>query len=405
VRVDPPSLRRSLFELIVGDDEAAARAASSVNEHGWGDELTRLAWAWRVVPRVRERASDGVSLGDAADERIEQLAVAAAAQSTLFAYRGTTALHALEDAGVPAGAFKGVGVIAALYGTPAARMVSDVDVVIDPAALDRAIESLGDLGFALSEPIGAAGVEEWIDMMRSPMVHLRDLFVSLRNEEGFEVDLHLRFGHAPPQRMTTASLLSRRGRATIGGATVPVLAPVDLVLLSVYHALKNLMALTSTARDLADLSAWWYRGRSSWSLDELVRAAVDAKLDAPLLTFWLALARADPSGPLPEGVERLEAAVKPGTRRDAYRMLALVDHLLDDGRLSRGLLSTLSPQRARRYLAERRRRAEGPEGPGGVATPNTSERVAGLARIGSEAVDIRRLSAYRALGRAQRGFR
>ncbi len=50
------------------------------------------------------------------------------------------------------GAFKGVGVIAALYVTPAARMVSDVDVVIDPAALDCAVEALGDLGFALSEP-------------------------------------------------------------------------------------------------------------------------------------------------------------------------------------------------------------------------------------------------------------
>ena len=120
-----------------------------------------------------------------------------------------------------------------------------------------------------------------------------------------------------------------------------------------------------------------------------------------MLTFWLTLARADPSGPLPEGVARLEAEVQPVTRRDAYRMLTLVDHLLDDGRLSRGLLSTLSPQRARRYLAERRRRAEGA---GGVATPNTSDRVAGLARIGSEAVDIRRLSAYRALGRAAAGL-
>ena len=44
-----PTLRRSLFQLIVGDDETAARAASSVSERGWGEELTRLAWAWRVV--------------------------------------------------------------------------------------------------------------------------------------------------------------------------------------------------------------------------------------------------------------------------------------------------------------------------------------------------------------------
>ena len=45
---------------------------------------------------VRERVSEGVSLGNATDERVEELAVAAAAQSTLFAYRGTSALHALR---------------------------------------------------------------------------------------------------------------------------------------------------------------------------------------------------------------------------------------------------------------------------------------------------------------------
>ncbi len=103
-------------------------------------------------------------------------------------------------------------------------------------------------------------------------MQLRDLFVSLHNDEGFEVDLHLRLGHAPPPRMTTRSLLSRRERASLSGTVVPVLAPVDLTLLSVYHSLKDLMALTSTARDLADLSAWWHRGRELWSLDELVDA-------------------------------------------------------------------------------------------------------------------------------------
>ena len=226
--------------------------------------------------------------------------------------------------------------------------------------------------------------------------------MSLRNDEGFEVDLHLRLGHAPPPRMTTASLLSRREHASLSGTPVPVLAPVDLTLLGVYHSLKDLMALTSAARDLADLSAWWHRGRDLWSLDELVDAAVAAKLDVPLLTFWLVLARADPGGPVPEGAERLAAAMAPAARRDAHQMLALVDHLLDDGRLSRGLLSALSPQRARRYLAQRKRRADAPDA---GAPGTTADRMAGLARIGNEAASLRRLPAYRALGRAQRGFR
>ena len=73
---------------------------------------------------------------------------------------------------------------------------------------------------------------------------------------------------------------------------------------------------------LADLSAWWHRGRDLWSLDELVGAAIDAKLDAPLLTFWLVLARAEPRGPVPDGVEMLADAMESPARRDADRMLA-----------------------------------------------------------------------------------
>ena len=203
--------------------------------------------------------------------------------------------------------------------------------------------------------------------------------------------------------MTTASLLSRRVYVPAAGAVVPVLAPVDLILLSVYHSLKDLMALTSAARGLADLSAWWHGGRDLWSLDELVGAAVDAKLDVPLLTSWLVLARVEPRGPVPDGVERLAAVMESSARRDAYRMLGLVDHLLDDGRLSRGLLSTLSPHRVRRYLAERRRRVDDPSL--GAPTTTAADRFAGITRIGKEAADLRRLPAYRALGRAQRGFR
>src|SRR6185437_9767592 len=98
--------------------------------------------------------------------------------------------------------------------------------------------------------------------------------------------------------------------------------------------LKDLMALRSTARDLCDLAAWWSRKRTEWSLGDVVDAAVEAQLECSLLTSWLLLVRSDPSGPVREGVELLERSAGPTAQRDAHRIVELVDHLLDDGRLS-----------------------------------------------------------------------
>jgi hypothetical protein len=398
---DATSLRRALVDLAVGDATTAAAAAGAVRAAGRQDELVRLAWAWRVVPRLQEQVAAGASLGSEADARLGQMALAAAAESTLYFHRAGTAFDALRAARVRACAFKGVASIATLYGTPSARMIRDVDVVIDPAQVETAVEALRAIGFELTDPIGAEGMAAWIDALRSPMVNLRNLFVSLRNDEGFEVDLHVRFGHAPPPRMTPASLLARGHTAEAAGVALPVLSSVDLILLTVYHSLKDLMALTSAARDLADLAAWWHRGREHWSLDELVPASTAARLDMPLLAFWLLLARAEPDGPTGAGVERLDAAVDHATRRDARRMVQLFDHLLDAGRISRGVLSTLTPQRGRRYLAARRR----VDATAATVPTRGSRRIAGLVRVGREAVSVRRLAGYRALARAQRGYR
>jgi hypothetical protein len=400
--VEPASLRSALVDLLLGDAATAATAAAVVRELGAQDDLLHLAWVWRIVPRLHERVAAGASLGNAADARLAELAVAAAAQSTLYLHRAGAALATLEAAGVPAGVFKGIGSIGALYRTPAARMVSDVDVVIDPVDVEKAVAALRCIGFEPTASIDSEGITSWIDKLRSPMVHLRNLFVSLRNDEGFEVDLHLRFGYAPPPRMTPASLLSRRTSTSVASVTLPVLAPVDLILLNVYHSLKDLLALTSAARDLADLASWWERGGALWSLDELVDASIASRLDVPLLAFWLVLAHADQHGPVTEGVARLDAAVGPGTRRDARRMVRLVEQLVDEGRISRGLLSTLSPDRVRRYRAQRRRRADARANGRPI---DSADRIAGLRRIGREAFGPRRLAAYRALARAQRGFR
>jgi hypothetical protein len=399
---EPGTVRRALFDVLFGDVAARAAGAGVARRLGMQEDVLHLAWAWRVVPRLHEHVAGDVTLGAEADARLAHLAIAATAQSTLHLHRAGTALAALEAAEVPAAVFKGVGSIVTLYRTPSARMVSDVDVVIDLATVERAVAALRGVGFELTESIRVEGIPGWIDKLRSPMVQLRDLFVSMRNEEGFEVDLHVRLGHAPPERMTTASLLARRVHATASGVTLPVLTPDDQILLSCYHSLKDLLALTSSARDLGDLAAWWGRGRELWSLDGLIEASIASRLDVPLLAFWLVLRHADPAAPVAEGVDRLSAAVGPSELRDAHRMQQLVEYLVDDGRISRGLLSTLSPQRARRYVAERRRRADARTAP---APAENRDLVAGLMRVSREAVALPRLAAYRALARAQRGFR
>ena len=427
-------IRRALLDLTLGDTATANTTATRVRSAGEADDVVRLAWAWRVVPRLQERVVAGVSLGPDADARLSELAIAAAAQSTLFFHRAGDVLARLEHAGVRAAAFKGVAAIASLYGTPAARMLRDVDVVIDPQHVGTAVRTLMEAGFELTDEIGRKGVDEWIDMLHSPSLDLRNLYVSLRNDEGFEADVHLQIGPTPPPRMLPEALLNRRVRATAAGVDVPVLAPVDLMLLNVYHTLKDLLALTSAARDLNDLAAWWGRGHDRWSLDELVPAAREACLEAPLLAYWRVISRADAGGPVGDGVTRLDAEADPAIRRDAALIVELFDRLVDTGRLSSGIISTLSPGRVRRYLDQRRHRTDaarsagpasalGSDAGAGLAGANPGANpgadpgadrggrltlrgfAAGVGRVVREGADRDRLAAYRALVRAQRRYR
>jgi hypothetical protein len=406
VAADPPGIRRILLDVTLGDAATAEAAAAAALRTGVADDVVRLAWAWRVVPRLHERVLAGASLGAAADAQLARMAIAAAAQSTLYFHRAADVVGRLDRAGVPVAAFKGVAAIAALYGTPSARMLRDVDIVIDPAAVTDALRVLGDAGFALTDDIDRrGGADEWIEMLHAPSLDLRNLYVSLRTDEGFEADVHLQIGPAPPPRMLPGALLGRRVRVRAAGSEIPVLAPVDLMLLNVYHSLKDLLALTSAARDLNDLAAWWARGRDQWSVEEFVAAARESRLDAPLLAFWRVLARADASGPVGDGVVVLDRDVSHASRRDADRIVQLFYRLVDTGRLSSGILTTLSPGRARRYREQRRHQADAHRE--GVETPRRTVRgfAAGLGRVAREAADVHRLAAYRALVRAQRRYR
>jgi hypothetical protein len=348
-QTEPGSGPEQALRALLGDERSLRGALAEIRPRDDGvTELVERALAWRVAPRLRERlAGLGEQLPEAVLRRLGEACTASAAQSAFVVHRGHQALARLEADGIAAAAMKGVALIGSLYGNPSARMLRDVDLLVQEADVRRACASLATLGF---EPFFPDPLERWLAHLRRRS-DLDNAYVVLIDPDGLQIDLHWRVGRAPPPPLVPERLLARAIRADLLGRPARVLCPSDSVLLATYHVMHDQLAPGSAIKDLCDLSAWLRRSEQVFT-EALVRDASEAGLTAPLLALLRILAGLDPALPLAHLDARLVRQA-PGADAAAARLVRLFHLQLREGAINPDVMLLLNPRRAWRLLSAR----------------------------------------------------
>ncbi len=283
---------------------------------------------------------------------LDAMSARAAAETTLTVHRTVDIAGRLEDAGLPYLVFKGVGLIANLYREPALRMVSDCDVLIEPESLRDACRVLTEAGYMPEEGFRIEDFDTWI-APRADLPRMVPQALIMTNAEGSEIDLHWTLGRNPPARMTAATLVSRAEKADLAGAQIRVPGPVDAMLLTIQHALRDWFMPASTIKDLCDLVAWCELDQPRWDPFEFAAAAKDALMLAPALAMFRLVASGSQSAAAHRSVEAIGAGGAVEAPKQAAKLLRLFDDQLR-GSLNPDLLLLLSaPGTAARALTSR----------------------------------------------------
>lgn len=160
------------------------------------------------------------------DERDER--AAALGVNLVLEAVGAEVAEAFWAAGLAAVLLKGPVLVRWLYGSDAARSSTDVDILVDPAAVGRAEEVLRDLGFGRAATgIGDADrprhASTWIRRPGEPAVDLHTTLVGVE---------------ASPAEAWTV-LRERTETASVGGTDVEVPAPDARLLQVALHAAQH----------------------------------------------------------------------------------------------------------------------------------------------------------------------
>lgn len=154
----PEDMSRSLtqeerFCLLLSRGQLTADERTRVREFlsgpvEWSLLLDR-AYAHQVYPLVyRNLRQLGFSaVPHEVQTEVKGAYLANALRNQLFSDELACLLRLLSDAGIPAIPLKGVALAESLYGDPAARVCSDIDLLVPPAQLHRAIEVILRAGY------------------------------------------------------------------------------------------------------------------------------------------------------------------------------------------------------------------------------------------------------------------
>ncbi|HEX8571746.1 MAG TPA: nucleotidyltransferase family protein [Allosphingosinicella sp.] len=158
---------------------------------------------WPLVARIAERHRveglvanalrlAGAEVPEEAGERLRASATRIARQNLVLAAESLRLSALLDDAGVRHHFVKGVTLGALVYGTVGPKMGWDIDLLVPPAAVERAAAALEGKGYRLAIPAGARARERlglWHDHWKES--------VWVKAEGGLHVELHTRLADNP----------------------------------------------------------------------------------------------------------------------------------------------------------------------------------------------------------------
>lgn len=253
----------------------------AIGEHG-ASALPGEVGAWidfaaahRVIPLLFDLTCSSLETSERTDDGQAITAAQIDVMSAMVRYEHDLleVAAAFEIADIPFAVLKGFATAHLDYPDPSLRQAADVDLLVSPGDLVRAIGQLGDLG--------------WKQAYALPRHHLEFTHaVTLRNAKRIEVDLHQRIAHrALGRAVPTDQLLASRRPYQVAGRELWALGDADRVVHAAIHeatsrghyhhgsSAADVLVLTDRHRagasDVAERAA-------GWGVDRLVMTGVEA---------------------------------------------------------------------------------------------------------------------------------
>lgn len=236
----------SLLLDVVGEAPGISLDALSPSE--WSALYDVAAWHG-ILPllarKLRERGAEP-GVPPATRRAIDGAYTVAALRAAALRLQLAEALGALARQGVDAALLKGALVGEHLYGDPAVRPMSDVDVLVAPEAMDGARAALGALGYV---PVEGELADYAVHRHDRPLVRRGHV----------PIELHRAIEPcAPPFALPLASVWARMERVEIAGTATRALAPDDLLIHLATHMSRS-HPLGTRLVSVCDVAAWTRR--------------------------------------------------------------------------------------------------------------------------------------------------
>lgn len=202
-------------------------------------------------------------------------------RTALLAANGARLCLGLEAQGIPVIAFKGLGAIAQLYAGPQERYTSDIDLLVEEENLDRAVAALCAAGLTVDHK---GDLTTYRQQLRQLDGFVGNHSINLRHPDGGAVDLHWRFGQNPVAELEPARIFARSEWRQLFGYRIRVVGPLDGLILSAHHAVRENFNPATMLRDVFDTQRWLQRlealGDSSAVLSHVQRCRMVAPVGA-----------------------------------------------------------------------------------------------------------------------------
>jgi hypothetical protein len=242
------------FELdSAAQDEARALIRAGVD---W-DRLLKLAEAHRVsaLAYVRIQACFADVVPAEALAALARVYQAQRWDNLNMTSQMAKLVGALEGAGIAVLPLKGPAVALSLYDSLFLREYKDVDLLIRSSELERAKAVMEGQGYRLADWLDEAP-EKTLNEFHEPQ-HVTYIRVQSAHDTGVQVELHWGIATSfEAFKADEARLWRRVRRETIGGFTLPMLPPDDMLIILLMHGAKHMWG---SLHWLYDLSAFVQR--------------------------------------------------------------------------------------------------------------------------------------------------
>ncbi|QOY87567.1 nucleotidyltransferase family protein [Paludibaculum fermentans] len=321
----PDGLAPLLAELVLGATGRARRAAQAIADGNGCLDGTNRAIQWKVLPQFAEGVS-GVSMAPLETLHLRRELLRARGDTARRATKAVSGIAALEAAGVRALVFKGLASMAVLYRDAPSRTIHDADLLVMPQDVPQAVACLEANGFHRED---GGTLAEYTQFVENSPGFAGNQAITLYTD-GSEIDLHWELHGCG---VKAEELLSRSRKERLHDQWIIVPDPVDALLLTIRHVVRENFAADMICRDLMDTKLRCEVLERDGELHSAMTRIVEAGVEVPALAVLGVLSSYDEGTPASRACRYLEGLVSPVSRASAARLVELFHYQMRHGAL------------------------------------------------------------------------